>query len=159
MSVQNPSVRFYNEKQQLYLETDASGVRLGGLLQVRDRMQFPQDAALDNSALWPITFTSKSLISAETHQSNTDRKAVGILHGVQKFHNHCFMNGVSRITDHISLVAIFKKKVVILSHKLQRILLHIYQCNRRILYRPGPQLFIADGISRHNQSEKSDQER
>ena len=46
------SVTFYKENKQLDLETDASGVRLGaGLLQLKDRMQFPRDEVPDKSVL------------------------------------------------------------------------------------------------------------
>ena len=52
---------FYNEKVQLYLETDVSGVYLGAsLLQVRDRMQFPRNKSPNNAALWLIAFASKN---------------------------------------------------------------------------------------------------
>ena len=50
---------FYDENKQLHLEIDKSGVSLrASLLQVRDRMQFPVTKAPDNTALWPIEFTS-----------------------------------------------------------------------------------------------------
>ena len=58
---------FYDKKDLLYLETDALGVGLAAsLLQVRDRMQFPENEALDNAALQSIAFRSKSLTRAET---------------------------------------------------------------------------------------------
>ena len=54
-------------KEQLYLETKVSGVRLeAGLLQVRDRMQFHKDKVQNNSVLYPTAFTSRSLTSSET---------------------------------------------------------------------------------------------
>ena len=56
---------------------------------------------------------------------------------------------VSAITDHKPLVVIVKKDVTSLSHRHQRILLQIHQYNIRILYKPGPQLFITGWISRH----------
>ena len=65
---------FYNEKEQLYLETDPSDIGLGAsLLQARGRMQFPRNEAPNNSAQQPIVFASKSLMSAETHYSNIEK--------------------------------------------------------------------------------------
>ena len=59
-----------------------SGVKLGaGLLQVSDVMKFPKEEAPDNSVLWPIAFTKNSLPSTETHYSNIEREALGILQG------------------------------------------------------------------------------
>ena len=64
-------IKFLNEKEPLYSETDASGVGLGaGLLLIWDSLQFPQDKAADNAALHPIAFESKSPNSAETSYSN-----------------------------------------------------------------------------------------
>ena len=71
---------FYNKKEQLYLESNVSAVGLGtSVLQVRDRMWFPRNKALDNAVLWPIAFVNKSFASAETHYSNIERKVLGIL--------------------------------------------------------------------------------
>ena len=56
---------FYNEKEQLYLETYVLGVGLGACFQqVGDRMQFQKDEAPNNMTLWPIPFTSKRMTSA-----------------------------------------------------------------------------------------------
>ena len=60
-------MKFNNENEQLYLETDMSGAGLGaGLLQARDTIQLPKDETPDISALWPIAYISKSLNSTKT---------------------------------------------------------------------------------------------
>ena len=56
---------FCNKKEQLYLETGVLGVSLGTILQVMDGIQLLRIVALYNATLWPIAFTSKSLISTE----------------------------------------------------------------------------------------------
>ena len=44
--------KFYNDKEPLYLETDASGMGLGeGLLPARDSLQLPKGKVPDNIAL------------------------------------------------------------------------------------------------------------
>ena len=45
---------------------------------------------------------------------------------------------------------IFRKNFASLSHRLQRIPQQIHQNNIRMLYKPGPQLFITDWLSRHH---------
>ena len=80
-----------------------SGFRLGaGLLQVRNRMQFPKGKVPDNLVLEPIGFKSKSVTSTETHYRYIEREAVSILHGLEKFHHYCFTHGSasSQITIH-----------------------------------------------------------
>ena len=52
------SMKFCNERDQLYLETYMSGFRLRGHLNVRDRMLFQKDDAPYYSVLQPIVFTS-----------------------------------------------------------------------------------------------------
>ena len=59
-------MKFYDETKPLYLQTDASGIRLGAtLLQTRDNTTCPEDIAPDNTILRPITFARKSLTSGE----------------------------------------------------------------------------------------------
>ena len=97
----------------------------------------------DNTILCPIAFASKSLTGAEHRYSNIEREALGILHGLEKFHHYCFGREVIVITDHKPLVAIFKKDVATLSQHIQCILLKIHQYRVQIIYKPGPELFIA----------------
>ena len=61
------------------------------------------------------------------------------------------------ITDHKLLVSIFKKDVATLSQRIQHILLKIHQYRGQIIYKPGPDIFIADWQSRHNHAEGKDQ--
>ena len=102
----NPSPKqckhaFYNEKEQLYRETDAMHVGLGAsLLQVRDGMLFPRYEGPKNAAPWQIMFASKSLTHAETHYSNIERRALGIFQGLETFHYYCFAHETSMIRDH-----------------------------------------------------------
>ena len=108
-------MKFCNEKKELFLETDALGVGLGAaLLQLRDNTTWQQGTTPDNTILWPIVFTSKSFTGAESRYSNIEHKALGILHGLEKFHHYCFSRNVIIITDHKPLVTIFKEGVVLL---------------------------------------------
>ena len=81
--------------------------------------QVVQGIAPDNSILRPITFASKRLSHAEKRYNNIERETLGILHGLEKFHQYCFAREMSIITDHKPLVAIFKKDVTALSQRLQ----------------------------------------
>ena len=84
----------YSAKEQLYLETNALGVGLGAsLLKGRDRMWFLRNEAPDNAAL--VAFVTKSLTSAETHYSNIETEALGILNDLEKVHPYCFTHKVS----------------------------------------------------------------
>ena len=60
------------------------------------------------------------------------------------------------ITDHKPLVSMFKKDAATLSQCIQHILLKIHQYRVQIIYKPGPVIFIADWLLRHNHTEGKD---
>ena len=102
-------MKLYGETQPLCLETDVSGIGLGAsLLHARDGTKCSKDIVPAKSMLRPIESESKSLTSTERRYSNSEREALGILHGLERFCHHCFAREVSIITDHKPLVAIFK---------------------------------------------------
>ena len=151
-------MKFYDDTEPLYLETDVFRVGLGAaLLQTWEGTTCQKDTVPDNTILHPIAFASKCLTGAEHRYSNIERKALGILHGLKKFHHYCFASEVHVITDHKSLVSIFKKDVATLSQCIQHILLKIHQYRVQILYKPGPEIFIVDWLSHHNHKEGKDE--
>ena len=147
-------MKFYDDNKPLYLKTDISGIGLRtALLQFRDNTTCQTHMVPDNTILCPIAFASKSLMGTEHRYSNIECKALGILHGSEKFHHYCFGREVLIITDHKPLVSIFKKDVATMSQCIQCILLKIHQYRVQIIYKPGPEIFIADWLSRHNHTE------
>ena len=70
-------------------------------------MDCPHDGAPGNTA-----FAIKSLSSTETRYNNIEREALGILHGLEKFHYYSFSHEVNMITNYKSLVAMLKKDIV-----------------------------------------------
>ena len=150
-------MKFYDDTKLLYLETDASGIGLrAALLQRRDNTTCQTHMAPDNTILCPITFVSKSLMGTEHRYSNIEHKALGILHGLEKFHHYCFGREVLIITDNKLLVYMFKKDVATLSQCIELIPLKIHQYGVQIIYKPGPEIFIADWLLRHNHKEGKD---
>ena len=84
-------MKFYDNSKLLYLETDASGIGLGAaLLQICDNTVCQMGVAPQNITLHPIAFASKSLTGVEKRYSNIEHETLGILHGLQKFHNYHF---------------------------------------------------------------------
>ena len=116
-------MKLYDDTKLLYIEADASGVGLGAaLLQLHDNTTYHKEMA-PNALLCPTAFASKSLTGVEQRYSNTERKALGTLHDLEKFHHYCFGREVLIITDHMLLVSIFKKNVATLLQCMQHILL------------------------------------
>ena len=150
-------MKFYDDTKLLYLETDASGVGLGAaILQLRDNTTCQTHVAPNNTIICPIAFASKCLMGTEHCYSNIKCKALGILYGLEKFHDYCFSREVLMITDQKPLVSMFKKDVVTLSQCIEHILLKIHQYRVQIIYKPGPEIFIADWLLRHNHMEGKD---
>ena len=150
-------MKFYDDTKLLYLKTDTYGIGLGAaLLQLRDNTTCKTLMATDNTILCAITFASKSLTGMEHRYSNIECEALGILHVLEKFHHYCFGREVLIITDHKLLVSMFKKDVATLSQCIQCILLKTHQYSVQIIYKPGPDIFIADWMSRHNHTEGKD---
>ena len=119
-------MKFYDDNKLLYLKTDASVISLGAaLLQLKDITTCQTHMVPDNRILCPITFASKSLMGVECRYSNIECKALGILHGLEKFHHYCFSREVLIITDNNPLVSMFKEDVATLSQCIQCILLNI----------------------------------
>ena len=55
-------MEFYNEKEPLYLKTNALSIGIGaGLLQAKDLLQLPYDEVPDSIALCPEAFARRSL--------------------------------------------------------------------------------------------------
>ena len=150
-------MKFYDDNKLLYLKTDASGIDLGAaLLQLRDNTTCQTHMVPDNTILHPIAFASKSLMGAEHRYSFIKCEALGILHRLEKFHHYCFGREMLIITDHKPLVSMFKEDGATLSQHIQHILLKIHQYRVQVIYKPGPEIFIADWLLRHNHTDGKD---
>ena len=135
-------MKFYDTKL-LYLEADTSGVGLGAaLLQTQEGTTFQKDMVPDNTILHSIVFASKVLTGAEHRYSNIEREALGILHGLKKFHDYCFAREVHIITYHKPLVTIFRKDVAKLSHSIQHILLKSINIGSKFFTNPGQKYLL-----------------
>lgn len=144
------ALQYYRPEKKLYIESDASKIGLGAaLLQIDPKIQMDYDMEIPpTECLRPIAYGSKSLTTTEQNYSNIEREALGILHALQKFHHYTFGRHTHIITDHRPLLAIFKKDVATASPRLQRILMKMHQYNISLSYRPGPEMHLADCLSR-----------
>ena len=87
-------MKFHDTLKPLYLDTDASGVRLGArLLKVRECMNCRHDEVPDHVTLYLIVFASKSLSSAEWQYSNIEQEALGISHWLKNISPLLFCQG------------------------------------------------------------------
>ena len=126
---------------------DVLRVGLGaGLLQVRNRINFPKNTVPDNTILISIPFMSKSLSRTKTCYSNIERETLGILHGLQEILPLLLYQIGNVITDHEPSIFIFRKDVATPFQRLKDILQGFHPYKLYKMYKVGPNLYIADWL-------------
>lgn len=129
-----PVLSFFNPRLPVEIETDASKGGLGACL-------------LQNGH--PVAFASRSLTATEQRYAIIEKEALGILFAVQKFHYFIYgLKDIKITTDHSPLVSIFKKDLISITPRLQRIRLRLLQYNLTLNYKPGKYMFVSDTLSR-----------
>ena len=134
----NEVLRYYDSTKPLVVQVDASQRGLGAALL---------------QANGPITFASKSLTETESRYSNIEREMLGIVFGLERFHQYVYGRHVEVHTDHKPLESIYTKHLFAAPPRLARMLLRIQQYDVSIKYVPGSDVKLADALSRVNLSE------
>ena len=98
--------------------------------------------------LRPVAYASKTLTSCESNYSIIERELLGVLFSVLHFKHFTFGCKVHIITDHKSLVSLFRKSLASASPRLSRILLHILDYQLNVMYQPGTKMHLSDALSR-----------
>ena len=73
----------------------------------------------------PVAFASKSLSSAELNYSNIEKKMLGVVFALCRFHQYTYSRPVEVISDHKPLESINRKPLSEAPPRLQRMLLKI----------------------------------
>ena len=96
----------------------------------------------------PIAFASKSLTPTQSSNSNVEREALALVHGVQRFHTYLYDRRFTVITEHKPLVMIHQKLLNRAPPRLQRMLLKLTGYDFEVIYRPDSEMILADTLSR-----------
>ncbi|CAM4399019.1 unnamed protein product [Caretta caretta] len=99
----------------------------------------------------PIAFASRSLSKAETKYAQIEHEALGIVFGIQKFHQYLFGRKFTLLTDHRPLTSIFGPHTGIpplAASRMQRWALLLSAHTYEIKYRKSTLHDNADGLSR-----------
>ena len=134
-------LRYYRPDLDLYIETDASGNSIG--------MALLQSDSNERDSLYTIAYGSKTLTSAETRYANIEHELLGVVGALETFHYFTFGHPVIILTDHKPLIAISKKALVNVPHRLQRLLLRLNNYNAMLQWITGKQMVFADHLSRN----------
>ena len=124
---------FYDPSVPLTLEVDASIKGLGAALKQNNK---------------PVAFASKALTQTQAGYSNIEREALGLVHGVQRYHHYLYAKHFTAITDHKPLVDIWNKPLTSAPPRLQRLFLLLQGYDMELKYCKGTDMILSDTLSR-----------
>ena len=96
----------------------------------------------------PIYYASRALTSAEKNYQNLEREAQAAVWGMEKFHYFLYGRKFILQTDQKHLVSIFRKHMIDVSPRIQRITIRAWQYDFVPQHIPGRINVIADSLSR-----------
>ena len=120
-----------------YLDTDASNVALGAVLQQE------QDGQIR-----VIAYASRGLSNAESNYCTTRKELLAVIFGLKKFRQHLLGRPICVRTDHAALTYLMKTPEPI--GQQARWLDVISEFDMKIVHRPGRVSSNADGLSRRH---------
>ena len=141
--VEHPVLKYYDPSEEATIQCDASEVGLGAAL-----MQNGQ----------PVAFASRTLSRTERQYAQIEKECLAIVFACDKFSQYIAGRDKTTVeSDHEPLEFIFQKSVLSAPCRLQRMLLRLQRYNIAVQYKPGPQMNVADHLSRASlvSSEKS----
>ena len=130
----NITLPYFNPKSSTTLQTDASKKGLGAVL-------------LQNSK--PVMFASRALTGSERNYQNLERECLVTIWGMEKFHYFLYGKEFTLETDQKSLVSIYKKHMVEISPRIQRLIVRSFPYQLfKVQYKKGVEIPLADALSR-----------
>ena len=128
-----PVLRYYEPKEELTLQSDASQTGLGAVLTQNGQ---------------PLAFASRALSDAETRYAQIEKELLSVVFGLERFHQYTYGRRITVQTDHKPLESIVKKPLHMAPKRLQRLLLRLLVYDVDLGYRSGRQMELADTLSR-----------
>ena len=130
----------FTGKSKLVVEVDASPKGVGAVL-----------LQLENGVERPLMFASKKLTCAESNYSQTDREALAVVFGLNKFRYYLLGRTFLLRTDHKPLLGLFGKNKKIPENanaRLTRWSIFLSQFQFDLVHKAGKTNFVADALSR-----------
>ena len=124
---------YFDRNKETILQTDASKKGFGAVILQEEQ---------------PIYYASRALTSAEKNYQNLEREAQAAVWGMEKFHYFLYGRKFILQTDQKPLVSIFKKHMIDVSPRIQRITIRAWQYDFVPQHIPGRINVIADSLSR-----------
>lgn len=129
---QAPLLKYYSPTEELTVQCDASEKGLGAAL-----MQNGQ----------PIAFASRGLTEPETRYAQIEKEMLAVVFALQKFDQYVCGRPVTIQSDHKPLGAISNKPLRSAPKRPQGMLLKVQKYDVTIIYKLGPEMYLADTLS------------
>ncbi|XP_054769307.2 uncharacterized protein K02A2.6-like [Lytechinus pictus] len=98
----------------------------------------------------PVAFASKALTDTESRYANIEREMLAVVFGCTRFHTYVYGAKFTVESDHKPLESIHRKNLANAPPRLQRMLLRLQPYDFNLVYKPGREVALADGLSRIN---------
>lgn len=128
-----PVLKYYNPDEELTIQCDASEGGLGAALMQGGK---------------PVAFTSRALTQTERGYAQIEKELLALLFGMEKFHHYTYGRKVAAQSDHKPLENILRKPLLSAPKRLQRMMLRLQKYDVEVVYVPGPEMWLADTLSR-----------
>ena len=135
-----PILAHYDPTKKLKLAADASAYGIGAVL----------SHVFANGCERPIAYASRTLSRAEQCYAQIDKEALGLIFGVQHFHQYLYGRQFVLVNDHKPLLSIFGPKYAIppLAAALQRWAVLLSAYSYEVEFRRTERNVYADSLSR-----------
>ena len=124
---------YFDRNKETILQTDASKKGFGAVILQEEQ---------------PIYYASRTLTSAEKSYQNLEHEAQAAVWGMEKFHYFLYGRKFILQTDQKPLVSIFRKHMIDVSPRIQRITIRAWQYEFEPQHIPGKRNVISDAFSR-----------
>ena len=96
-----------------------------------------------------VCYASRALTKTEQNYQNFEREVLGTIWGMEKFHYFLYGKEFTLETDQKPLVSIYKKHMVDISPRVQRLIVRSFPyLPFKVLYKKGKDIPVADALSR-----------
>lgn len=129
------ALAYYNVKSRTRVIADAGPVGLGAVLTQVQEMEWRV-----------VAYASRSLTSPEKNYAQTEKEALALVWGVERFHYFLFGREFELITDHKALETLFGPKSKPCA-RIERWVMRLTSYKFKVIYKPGKSN-IADPLSR-----------
>lgn len=131
--VDSPTLAYFDPKKDIVIEVDASEKGLGAWLLQEGK---------------PVDFASRSLTDAESRYSNIEREMLGVTWAVLYYRKYVYGQKFIVVNNHCPLEPIFKKDILQVPARLQRMVLRLQGYDMEIHYKKGKDMKVPDCLSR-----------